>query len=211
MCGDNELLVGATECSAFGDISYRRFFPVFSFLPIRVHKPHRIIIRIPIPIEVAPVRWVYIHRVRGQEAQGYGVVVALLHVGQVGVGVGDVAGVAGAFAVQAGIRGTVGHADGALGLDAVGVGFDVGAAQVIGVVVGGGDRVGGQGPAALGDEFAAQVDVVDALVVAAVFDIQQLAGAAVDLDAIAAIAAIAAGAVAVGIVGVGLPGGLQGR
>ena len=98
-----------------------------------------------------------------------------------------------------------------MGLGAGGVGFDIGALDCGGVVVGDGRRGGADRAAALGDELATQMDVVDALVVAAVLDIQQLAAAAVDLDAAAAIATVAEGAVAVGIVGVGLPGGLQGR
>ncbi len=126
---------------------------------------------IPIPIEVATIAGAHIHRVRAQEAQRDGIIVALFHVGQVGLAVGDVAGIAGAFAVDAVVGRAVRHAGGAFGLAAVGVGFDVGAADVVGVVVG--DRGGAavEWAAALGDELVAQMQVVDALVVFGVFEV----------------------------------------
>ena len=91
-------------------------------------------------------------------------------------------GEARAFAVGgvARVRRPVGHPHRAVRLRAGGIGFHVRALDRVGVVVRDRRRAAADRPAALGDEFVAQVDVVDPLVVPGVLDIEQLPGAAVD-------------------------------
>ena len=74
---------------------------VLAFWPIRIYTLVGIVIGIPITIEVAAVGGADIHRIWAKEPQRHRVVIPWLHVRQVGLRVGYMAGKAGAFAVDA--------------------------------------------------------------------------------------------------------------